>query len=236
MTLDETMARLSALGSAKTKATYQRHGAGENTFGVSFAEIGKLQKTIKQDQALAEGLWDTGNYDARNLAILIADPKAFTPKKLDAWVHDCNNHGHAELVARYIASKTEFAPKSAEKWRASKKDLVSELGWSTLAGLKDAPDSYYQARLKEIEAGIHHAPNRTRHAMNMALIAIGLRNAALEKLAIAAAKRIGKVEVDHGDTACKTPDAVAYIEKAKKHLNAKKTATKNTKAKKAAAR
>ena len=33
--------------------------------------------------------------------------------------------------------------------------------------------------------------------------------------AIKAAKRIGKVTVDHGDTDCKTPDAVAYIQKVK---------------------
>jgi len=26
--------------------------------------------------------------------------------------------------------------------------------------------------------------------------------------------RIGKVDVDHGETSCKTPDAVAYIERA----------------------
>jgi len=30
----------------------------------------------------------------------------------------------------------------------------------------------------------------------------------------AAARRIGKVEVDHGDTSCKTPDAEPYILKA----------------------
>ena len=37
---------------------------------------------------------------------------------------------------------------------------------------------------------------------------------ALKKEAIAAAGRIGKVEVDHGKTSCKTPDAAAYIKKA----------------------
>jgi hypothetical protein len=36
----------------------------------------------------------------------------------------------------------------------------------------------------------------------------------LQRQAIAAAKQIGKVEVDHGRTSCKTPDAVAYINKA----------------------
>jgi hypothetical protein len=39
---------------------------------------------------------------------------------------------------------------------------------------------------------------------------------ALRKKATDVAKRIGKVDVDHGDTSCKTPDAVEYIEKAAK--------------------
>jgi len=52
-----------------------------------------------------------------------------------------------------------------------------------------------------------------RNAMNNALIAIGIRNPHLEKKAIAAAQKIGKVEVDHGETGCKTPDAIPYIQK-----------------------
>ena len=58
-----------------------------------------------------------------------------------------------------------------------------------------------------------HKQIRTDHAMNRALIAIGVSNARLEKPALAAAKRIGKVEVDHGETGCQTPDAAAYIRK-----------------------
>jgi len=45
------------------------------------------------------------------------------------------------------------------------------------------------------------------------------------------AKAIGTVEVDHGDTSCKTPDATAYIEKmAVRH--SRKAAKKKTAAKK----
>ena len=59
----------------------------------------------------------------------------------------------------------------------------------------------------------------------MALITIGGRNAALRKVATAAAKRIGKVDVDYGDTACKTPDAGPYIAKMWAHATAKKFAS-----------
>ena len=47
--------------------------------------------------------------------------------------------------------------------------------------------------------------------MNQALSFIGCRNPSLRKAATAAAKRIGTVEIDHGDTDCHTPDAAAYM-------------------------
>jgi hypothetical protein len=50
--------------------------------------------------------------------------------------------------------------------------------------------------------------------MNNALIAIGVCKQGLRQQAIASAKRIGKIEVDHGETNCKTPEAMSYIEKA----------------------
>jgi hypothetical protein len=57
--------------------------------------------------------------------------------------------------------------------------------------------------------------------MNSAVISIGCRSAALRDRALAAAKCIGRVEVDHGDTACKTPDAAAYIRKTWAHSTSK---------------
>jgi hypothetical protein len=53
-----------------------------------------------------------------------------------------------------------------------------------------------------------------RHAMNGALIAMGMRNPQLQKKAILGARKMGKVKVDHGETSCQTPEAEAYIPKA----------------------
>ena len=77
----------------------------------------------------------------------------------------------------------------------------------------ELPDGYFENYLARIEKDLHGSQNRVRHEMNNALIAIGIRNPELEKKAIAMAARIGKVEVDHGETGCKTPDAAAYIRK-----------------------
>jgi len=88
------------------------------------------------------------------------------------------------------------------------------------------PDSYFENLLQVIERDLHEAPNRTRHAMNNALIAIGGRNPALQANAVAAAGRIGKVKVDHGLTNCKTPDAVSYIQKVVEHRVSKTSKVK----------
>ncbi len=100
----------------------------------------------------------------------------------------------------------------------SKQDLVSQTAYSLLSVMamndKGLPDSCFEQHVAAIESTIHSSPNWTRHAMNQAVIAIGLRNEHLRALALAAADRIGKVKVDHGETGCKTPDAAAYIAKA----------------------
>ena len=98
-----------------------------------------------------------------------------------------------------------------------------EMGYGILGmRLKDDPDSVSDAEaervLATIEKQIHRSPNWARHAMNGALISIGVFKPALRKKALAAAARIGKVDVDHGETSCKTPDAAPYIEKAAKKM------------------
>jgi hypothetical protein len=105
---------------------------------------------------------------------------------------------------------------------ASSEEFTREIGYGILSAiLKDEPDSLSDADagkiLKTIENEIHASPNWARYAMNGALISIGVFKPSCRNEAIDAAKRIGKVKIDHGETTCKTPDAVPYIEKASKH-------------------
>jgi hypothetical protein len=86
---------------------------------------------------------------------------------------------------------------------------------------EDTPDAWFAERLAVIEKSIHASPNTQRLAMLSALIAIGCRSAALRKAVTASAKRIGKVEIDHGDTACKTPEPAPTLEKTWAHATSK---------------
>ncbi len=122
----------------------------------------------------------------------------------------------ADAVGAY-ASKTAFARAKAEQWIENDGEWIATAGWNMLGTLattdQTLPDSYFEDYLARIERDLHGSKNRVRYAMNNAVIAIGIRNAALEAEAIAAAERIGTVDVDHGQTNCKTPDAIAYIQK-----------------------
>ena len=93
------------------------------------------------------------------------------------------------------------------------------MGYGILAArLEDNPDSIADGDAAEIlatiEKDLQESPNWARYAMNAALISIGVFKPSLRQQVIEAAKRIGKVDVDHGETSCKTPDAVACIARA----------------------
>jgi 3-methyladenine DNA glycosylase AlkD len=223
ITLEQTMKELEKAGSEPTRKTYARHGATGPMFGVSFATLKTLVKKIGVDQELAAALWSTGNFDARNLAVKIADPATIAPALLDRWSSDMTMRMCSGYVAALAAEGPHGAAK-AKEWLAKGSPRRAS-GW-TLVGHRasldaTADDAEFLSRLAEIEKTIHAAPNAEREAMNAALIQIGGRNAALKKSALAAAKKIGKVTVDHGDTSCETPDAAERIEKAWAHSKSK---------------
>jgi 3-methyladenine DNA glycosylase AlkD len=215
MTLDEVLRELEAAGTEQYRKVYARHGIGENMFGVSYAQLEALRKRIKRDHPLARQLWATGNHDARVLATMIADPSQLDRRLLDAWANELRCYPLTDAFAR-LAASSPLAGEVMTDWMASPEEWVGRAGWLILAqraGDASAPDADFEPYLATIEARIHAARNRVRDAMNSALITIGARSDALEPKALAAAERIGKVEVDHGQTGCKTPDAASYIRK-----------------------
>ena len=216
----EILATLKKLGTPQTAAIYKRHGSGDNVFGVLTSEIAKLQKKIKVDHGLAMELWKTRNAEARVLALQIADPEKLTRADADHLLKE----GPVHFLGCYLSGlvgRSPIAEETMRAWMKSPDESAREMGYGILgARLKDDPESVTDADaekiLATIEKEIHRSANWARYAMNGALISIGIFKPALRKKAIDAARRIGKVEVDHGETNCKTPDAVPYIEKASK--------------------
>jgi 3-methyladenine DNA glycosylase AlkD len=217
MNVQEALDTLKSLGTEQNRKIYRRHGAAEDIYGVSFAHLKDLKKKIKVDHDLAEGLWATGNHDGRILGAMVADAKRLDGEALDRWAGHLRSRSETDAFAD-VAAASPAGREAMERWVQSADEWTACAGWKVLGRLamddQSLPDGYFEGYLAVIERDLHAEKNWVRNAMNNALIAIGIRNPALEEKAVAVAARIGKVEVDHGDTGCKTPDAVPYIKKA----------------------
>jgi 3-methyladenine DNA glycosylase AlkD len=219
MTLDEVMAELKKLGNEGIKRTWLRHGAKEPLFGVRIGDMKPIVKRARNDNALALALYDTGNADAMYLAGLIADPRTMTKAAIQKWLKGASWQMLCGFTVPWVAAESPHGWALAAEWIESPKEGVASAGWATYACLVAlVPDDQLDLQLLEkllgrVKAGIRSAQNRVRYQMNGFVIALGGYVAPLTAKAKAAARTIGQVEVDVGDTECKVPDAVTYIEK-----------------------
>lgn len=220
MTKDEIMQQLAAMGSEGTKKVLAKHGYREPFFGVKVGDMKTIQKKVKKDNALALELYNTGNADAMYLAALIADENKITKKDLNTWVMQAYCPNLSEFIVAQLTAETPHAVELALKWIDDKAENVASSGWSTLSNyLSIKPDADIDVALIEklllrVQQDINTAPNRVRYAMNGFVICVGSYLPALNKQAKALAKKLsGVVTVDMNGTACKLPDALAYINK-----------------------
>ncbi len=225
MNIKECMKHLESIGTAQNRKIYTNHGFPGPMFGVSWQNFGKLRKQLEPSHDLALKLWATGNMDARILATMIVDPAKLKASDVDSWAKDLNCYAITDAFTG-VVKRTPFIMSRMKKWTGQKGEWILSAGWNLVTNLaqddETLDDAFFEEKLEQIEAIIHTAPNRTRYAMNNTVICIGCRNKNLEKKAIATANRIGTVEVDHGKTGCKTPDAISYIKKTLAHRAKKK--------------
>lgn len=224
--LASVMAFLEEAGTAQNRKVYARHGAAEPMFGVSYKNLGLIRKRIGVDHDLALELWATGNHDARVLALQTAEADAVTPETARRWAGDATNYILAEALGG-LCARTRWARTLSDDWRDDPGEWPASIGWFIVACTAENSEVWTPAELRDlvgqIEAEIGGRPNRVRHEMNGALIAVALRDGNLRRSVLAAARRIGPVAVDHGQTGCKTPEVAPYVERTLAHRAAKST-------------
>ena len=219
-TLAEVMFELERLGTEQTRRTFVRHGAPpDQMFGVKIGDMKTILKKIKGRQELALELYDTGNSDAMYLAGLVANGALMTKKKLESWARGASWSMISDYTVPWVASESPFAAELAQKWIDAKQSSIVSGGWMTWSAIvATRPDEQLDLKaleklLKRVVGEIHDCHNSVRSAMNGFVIALGGYVVPLRQKAREAAQKIGKVEVDVGDTACKIPLALEYIDK-----------------------
>jgi 3-methyladenine DNA glycosylase AlkD len=219
MTRDEVMAELKRLGNPQTQKTWENHGSKGETFGVKIGDMKTIQKEIKHNHELALELYETGNSDAMYFAGLISEPKKMTKKQLQHWADKATWGMLSEYTVPWTATESDFGSELAMEWIDADNEKLQSTGWSTYSNLlaykKDEELDFAEIKklLARIAKTIHNQGERVKYTMNGFVIAVGGYVLPLADEAIKTGKAIGKVSVDMGGTACKVPDAVAYIEK-----------------------
>ncbi len=167
---------------------------GEQRLGLSMPAMRRIAKTLGRNHDLALQLWATGIPDARIVAGMVADPARLTSRQMDAWARGFESWDVCDQVcgSAFIASPLAWA-KVAE-WAARPQAFVRRAAFALLATLavhdKAANNAAFIDALAVIEAAAGDERNFVKKAVNWALRNIGKRNAALNRAAIDAARRI----------------------------------------------
>ncbi|SDT50683.1 DNA alkylation repair enzyme [Paenibacillaceae bacterium GAS479] len=220
MNLETVMQELEALGKERTKKIYISNGAHEPLFGVATGQMKPIAKKIKQNQALAEQLYNTGNYDAMYFAGVIAEPKAMTEEDFDRWIDSAYFYMLSDYVVAVTLAETNIAQEVADKWIASGEELKMSAGWSCYCWLLGSrPDSEFSESklsnmLQFLKNTIHDCPERAKYAMNNFIYTVAVSYLPLHTKAVETALAVGPVEVNRDKTKSKLLSASGNIQKA----------------------
>lgn len=221
-TAKSILKELKSLGNDRYCNTMKKHGVVETMYGVKIEDMKKILKKTGQDHELALELYESGIYDAMYLAGLMADNQKITKTVLRKWLKQAKSPMLCEYTVPWLAAESKHGHALAVEWIDKKNENQAAAGWATYCSLMaltsdDELDlKEIKQLLKRIEKTIHEVPDRVRYWMNNFVISVGCFVAPLSGTALKTAEKIGKVEVDMGDTACKVPDAVPYIQKVEK--------------------
>ncbi len=217
---DSVMRELESLGTAHTKKSYLSRGVEEPLFGVATGAMKPLKKEIGVDQALAERLWDTGNYDAMYFAGMIADVRVMTEAGFDRWIDGAYSAMLSDFVVAATLAESDLAQGVANRWIRSGEENRASAGWACYEWLLGwRPDSYFEPEtvrglLELAAATIHEASPRLKRAISNFIVAVGVSYQPLHDEALKAADDIGVVEVVSNGTVKPLGSAAEQIRKA----------------------
>jgi 3-methyladenine DNA glycosylase AlkD len=213
MTLDQALAQLKKLGDEKVRARNYRNGAGENQFGVKHGDIRKLAAKIKTDHALALELWETGNLDARLLAVLVMNPKQLSRDDMDRLVRSADFVQVADWLSSYVLKEHPAKEALRQAWMADEDRWAARAGWGLTSGrvARSREGLDLGALLDRIESELADAADEVKWTMNTCLANIGIHSAEHRKRAIAIGEALGAYRDYPVSKGCTSPFAPIWI-------------------------
>jgi 3-methyladenine DNA glycosylase AlkD len=186
-----------------------------NSYGIGLTKLKTLCKKIGRDHKLAAELWKINEYDVKMVSMLIDDPALVTEAQINKQVKEMGKGMFAHVFCTVLMAKLPFLKKKVDEWTKSKDDIIRRCGYLCLYVLakkdEEMDDKYFESFLKIFEKDLQQEENMVKDAMNASILTIGMRNKNLNKKAIDAARKIGKVEVYYGDNSCQAVDCIKHL-------------------------
>jgi 3-methyladenine DNA glycosylase AlkD len=213
MTVTETLTRLEAMGNERVRLQNIKHGALTNQFGVMRGDIRTLANTIKTDHELAKALWETGNIDARFLAILIIAPKRLSITELNNMVRSERFAEVIDWLYAYVIKEHADKEQLRLQWMIDDDVMAARLGWSLTSGRvsRSSEGLDLPAILDRIESEMPAAPPEVQWTMNTTLAQIGIHHPAYRERALAIGERLGIYRDYPVSKGCTSPFAPIWI-------------------------
>ncbi len=168
----------------------------DKAYGVAMRDIKAYGKQLGHRHPLALALWDTGVYEARMLASFVGDPAALTAAQMERWCKDFDNWAFCDALCFNLFDRSPHAWAKVRQWSRRRgefeKRTAFALLWSLTVHDRQAADGLFMEGLRLIEEAAGDERNFVKKAVNMALRAVGKRNAALRIAAVAVAHRLAE--------------------------------------------
>jgi 3-methyladenine DNA glycosylase AlkD len=193
----EAIAALRKKGSKKGRDAMARYAIpADKAFGVGMKDIQALARQLGKNHALAGALWDSGWYEARLLAAYVDEPAKVTAAQMDRWCREFDSWAVVDTLCFVLFDKTPHAWKKVEQWAKRSDEFQKRAAFALLASLvlhdRKAGEAPFLKGLALIEAGAADERNFVKKGVNWALRCIGKESPALNKAAVAVARRLAE--------------------------------------------
>jgi 3-methyladenine DNA glycosylase AlkD len=213
MTVNEALKQLEALGNEKVRARNTKDGADDNQFGVQMGDIRKVAAQIKADHELGLALWQTGNLDARLLAILVLTPKRLSAQDVDRMVRSARIGQLADWLNSYVVKEHPDKETLRAMWVDADDPWAARAGWNlTASRVARNPEGLdLPALLDRIESEMPAADPAAQWTMNTCLAHIGIHHPKHRRRAIAIGESLGIYRDYPVSKGCTSPYAPIWI-------------------------
>jgi len=167
---------------------------------IKLGELRNIAKEIKKDHQLANELWSSTYFFARQLAILIMDKKLLTEDVIDSLVSDISQYQDKEklqLIDWLIANQLTKDKKTlalTERWKDSQSSLKRRVYWyyqGRQRWMGQTPPTSNGELLSEIEKHIEKEVPEVQWTMNFSADWIGVYDKKYRERCMALGEKIG---------------------------------------------